>query len=118
MKLKLKQPHPLEWLLEPLETQPGYQRKKMFGCEAAYIDDRIVVVLAAKKEPWNGLLLPTEREHHGALQKIYPELQPHSVLGKWLYLSQSNSHFEEIATAVVQLIRKGNPLIGVERKAK
>lgn len=52
MKLKVRSRHPLEWLLEPLEDEPGYLRKKMFGCEAAYMNGRLTVVLASGGEPW------------------------------------------------------------------
>ena len=110
--------HPLEWLLEPLEAHPGYLRRKMFGCEAAYLNGRLMLVLAAGEEPWNGLLVATGREFHSALQSQWEQLQPHAVLGKWLYLSQSSPAFEEIATAIVEHARRGDTRIGVEPKPK
>lgn len=118
VKLKLKPRHPLEWLLEPLEEHPGYLRKKMFGCESAYINGRLTVVLAAGDEPWNGILVPTNREYHSALQKLHTGLKPHPVLGKWLYLSQSDPNFEEIAIAIIERVLHEDPLIGVEPKPR
>jgi hypothetical protein len=114
----IKQQHPLAWLLEPLENHPDYLRKKMFGCEAAYLRGQLVVALAAGEEPWNGLLVATAREHHKPLQARFPPLRPHPVLGKWLYLSQTDSSFEETATAIIAGILRGDPLIGVEPKPK
>ena len=55
------------------------------------------LVLAAKEEPWNGLLVCTSREFHAALIRDYPALQPHPVLPKWLYLAQACDGFEETA---------------------
>ncbi|MEI6562228.1 MAG: hypothetical protein WCO68_09120 [Verrucomicrobiota bacterium] len=106
--------HPLDWLLEPLEQHPSYLRRQMFGCEAAYLNGRLMLVLAAGEEPWNGLLVATGREFHAALQSQWEQLQPHSVLGKWLYLSQANPAFEEVATAIVEQVRRGDARIGVE----
>ena len=79
---------------------------------------KLVLVLAADKEPWNGLLVCTSRDFHSALMGEYPALQPHPVLGKWLYLSQAHDGFEEIAQDLVQQILKEDPRIGVEPGAR
>jgi hypothetical protein len=110
--------HPLDWLLEPLEGEPGYLRKKMFGAEAVYLNGRLVLAIWAGEEPWNGLLIATSREHHEALQTSWPRLAPHSVLGKWLYISQNDAAFESSASALVRSICKGDPRIGVEPRPK
>jgi hypothetical protein len=110
--------HPLEWLLEPLESQPGYVRRKMFGCEAVYLNELLTLVLADGDEPWNGLLVATSREQHSALQKEWRKLKPHPVLGKWLYISQNDSAFEKTATAIVARVRRGDARIGVEPRPK
>lgn len=105
--------HPLDWLLEPLESHPGYFRRKMFGCEAAYLNGRLMLVLAAGEEPWNGLLIATAREQHPALQAQWNALRPHPVLGKWLYLPQDNDAFDTTAAAIVERVLHGDPRIGV-----
>ncbi|MDD5349515.1 MAG: hypothetical protein PHQ12_04820 [Chthoniobacteraceae bacterium] len=110
--------HPLDWLFEPLEDHPGYLRRKMFGCEAAYLNGRLMLVLAAGEEPWNGLLVATGRESHPALQAQWKALQPHPVLGKWLYLSQNGAAFDTAATAIVEHVRHGDPRIGVDPRPK
>jgi hypothetical protein len=106
--------HPLQWLLEPLEAEPSFVQKHMFGCQAVYMFGKLVLVLAADEEPWNGVLVCTSREFHSALIGEYPGLQSHPVLGKWLYLSQAHDNFEEIAQELVQQIVKQDPRIGVE----
>lgn len=110
--------HPLAWVLEPLEEHPAYLRRKMFGCEAAYLKGRLTLVLAAGEEPWNGLLVATGREFHEALRAEWAQLKPHPVLGKWLYLSQSDARFETVAAAIVKCIRAGDPRIGVDPRPR
>lgn len=110
--------HPLGWLFEPLEDNPGFVRKKLFGCEAAYLNGRLMLVLAAGEEPWNGILVPTAKENHAALQAQWKGLKAHTVLGKWLYLSQKHAAFEQVATAIVEQIRMRTPLIGVDPKPR
>jgi hypothetical protein len=106
--------HPLQWILEPIETEPSFFRKPMFGCQAAYLFGKLVLVLAAKEEPWNGLLVCTSREFHSALIEEYPGLQPHPVLSKWLYLAQDSDGFEETARKLALQALKNDPRIGVE----
>lgn len=117
-KIKNEKHHSLAWLLESIENQPSYLRKKMFGSEAVYLNGRLVLVLAVGEEPWNGILLPTERKFHPALQREWAPLKSHPVLGKWLYLPQSESDFEEIASDILTHIRRADERIGVEPKPR
>jgi hypothetical protein len=114
MKSKATRRHPLQWILEPMEAEPSFFQKHMFGCQAAYLYGRLVLVLADKEEPWNGLLVCTSREYHSALVTEYPGLQPHPVLPKWLYLTQSSTEFEETAQQLVLKTLKNDRRIGVE----
>jgi hypothetical protein len=114
MKSKVKRKHPFQWILEPVEAEPSFFQKHMFGCQAAYLFGRLVLVLAAKQEPWNGLLVCTSREFHSALIGEYPSLQPHPVLPKWLYLGQSCDGFEETARQLALAALNSDPRIGVE----
>lgn len=108
-----KPPHPLLWLVEPLQDDPSYLDKAMFGCRAVHFDGRLVLALAAKAEPWRGVLVPTEREHHASLRAEFPVLAPHPVLPKWLYLPENAATFEAEAQRLVALIRRLDPRIGV-----
>jgi hypothetical protein len=117
MKSKVARQHPLQWILEPLKVEPSFFQKQMFGCQAAYLFGRLVLVLAASEEPWNGLLVCTSREFHSELIREYPDMQPHPVLGKWLYLPQLSDGFEETAQKLVLQVVKNDQRIGVEPAA-
>jgi hypothetical protein len=114
MTSKITRRHPLQWLLEPLEGEPSFFQKAMFGCQAVYMHGKLVACLAADEEPWNGLLVCTSREFHPALIGEFPALKPHPVLGKWLYLPQAHESFEGVAQQLVQQILQEDARIGVE----
>lgn len=105
--------HRHAWLWEPLETEPGFVLRSMFGAKAVYLDGRIVLCFSTGEEPWCGLLVPTDPTRHDALRAEFPALAVHSVLGKWLYLPESSDTFERTASAIVQLVRRRDPRIGV-----
>ena len=91
----------------------------MFGCRGCYLFGRLVLVLASRgREPWTGLLLPTEKKHHASLRREHHGLVTHPILKKWLYLPESNDEFEERASALVESILTNDSRIGVEPKAK
>ena len=97
MKARIKPKNPLLWVFEPLEDDPRFVLRKLFSFDAAYLDGRLYLAVSGGKEPWNGLLVCTSREHHAAIRSQYPQLVSHQVLGKWLYLSQSHPEFESLA---------------------
>ena len=76
---KVKKKNPLLWLFEPFENDPGFYGKRLFGFDAAYLDDRLYVAVKEGKEPWAGLLVCTSHEHHAALRAEFPQLTPHQV---------------------------------------
>jgi hypothetical protein len=104
---------PYEGLLEPVAQRRVLGRRRMFGCWAYYAEDRLVWVSAAGREPWDGVLVPTEREHQGALRRALPALRVHPVLRKWLYLSARHPDFEAVADRLAGLIVAGDARIGV-----
>lgn len=117
-QFKIKERNPLLYLFEPLERRGDYEHKRMFGCEAAYLDGKLSVILADGEEPWNGLMLATDRAHHASLQTQFKELVSHPILGKWLYLSTQDPEFESLAPTLVAIAQKGDPRIGVQPKPK
>ncbi len=108
----------LQWLAEPLLDEPSLIKKPMFGALAYYLRGRLVLVLSARKPPWSGVLLPTEKENHKKLMDEFPALGPHPILGKWLYLPISDKDFEGVAQDIVTAIVEGDTRIGVEPKPK
>lgn len=108
----------LLWVFDPFEDDSGFMRKRLFGFEAAYVDGLLCLAVGNGEEPWNGLLVCTSRDRHAGLVGELPELAPHPVLGKWLYLSQKHEDFEAIAGAVVKLVSMRDSRVGVEPGAR
>ncbi|MFC1769788.1 hypothetical protein ACFLZI_01870 [Nitrospirota bacterium] len=108
----------LMWLAEPLEELQGYMVKAMFGAKGCYAHGMLVLVLSDRDEPWNGVLVPTEREFHASLIIDIPALRQHPVLGKWLYVPENDDDFESAVSDVVELIVAVDPRIGVEPKPR
>jgi len=109
-----RKPNELRWLLEPIEAERSYLEKPMFGCLAAYLHGRLMLVLADGDEPWSGVMIATSWESHQSLIEDFPALSPHPVLGKWLYLSQRHEDFESVIQDLVELVRTGDERFGVE----
>ncbi len=110
--------HPHAWLWEPLESDPTFVVRSMFGAKAVYLDGKIVLCFCATAEPWLGVLVATDQPRHAALLAEFPELVPHPILPKWLYLAESVSSFERIATRIVALARRRDPRLGVVPKPR
>ena len=111
---KKKKANSLLWLFEPLEDDPRYLCKRFFSFEAAYLDGRLCLAVVDRGEPWNGMMACTSREHHASLRVEFRALEPHPVLGKWLYVSQLHPEFEAVATELVAAARKRDPRLGIE----
>ncbi|MNL72857.1 hypothetical protein D3C87_1982360 [compost metagenome] len=60
----------------------------------------------------------TSQDRHAALLVDIPALLPHPVLGKWLYLPQSDDSFESIAATLADLAVARDPRMGVAPKPK
>ena len=110
--------HRHAWLWEPLESDPTFVLRAMFGTKAVYLGGKLMLCFCAREEPWRGVLVATEREHHAALLGEFPALAPHSILPKWLYLPETADIFERTATRLVRLARQRDPRIGVTPKPK
>jgi hypothetical protein len=115
---KTRRVHPYQWLWEPLESDPTFLLRPMFGGKAAYLDGRLTLYFSAKKEPWRGVLVCTDRVHHASLLADHPELAPHSILPKWLYLPESADRFESVAERLVLLAKHRDPRLGVSPQPK
>lgn len=113
LPIRVRQPHRYEWLWEPLFDEAAFVLRSMFGTRAVYLDGKLMLCFSAGEEPWRGVLVCTAREHHAALRAEFPELVPHSILPKWLYLPESADHFETVAARLVSLARRRDPRLGV-----
>ncbi len=116
--VSLRKPHRHEWLWEPLAGEATFVLRSMFGAKAVYLDGKICLCFTAGEEPWRGVLVCTAREHQPALQAEFPELTPHPILPKWLYLPEAADRFETVATKLVQLVRQRDSRLGVVPKPR
>lgn len=105
--------HRHAWLWEPLEPDPTFVLRAMFGTRAAYLDGKLLFCFAAKAEPWRGVLVCTDRDRQPSLLAEFPALAPHPILPKWLYLPETANAFEPVAARLVALARRRDPRIGV-----
>ena len=110
--------HPYQWLWEPLHRDPTFVLRPMFGGKSAYLDGKLVLYFAAKADPWRGVLVCTERAHHASLLAEFPELSPHPVLPKWLYLPETADKFEPTGVRLVALALRRDPRLGVAPQAR
>lgn len=110
--------HPYAWLWEPLEDDPTFLLRPMFGGKSAYLDGRLMLYFTAGEEPWRGVLVCTERAHHASLLAEFSVLSPHPILPKWLYLPETADRFEPTAERLVALARRRDARLGVDPKPK
>src|SRR5206468_1675163 len=59
--------HRFRALIDPLTAEASFVARPMFGCVGCYMNGRLVLVLADRSEPWQGLLVPTEKSLHRSL---------------------------------------------------
>ncbi|MGC3988921.1 MAG: hypothetical protein QM796_04395 [Chthoniobacteraceae bacterium] len=119
INVRVEVSHPLAWLWEPLETEASFLLRPMFGSKAVYLEGRILFCFVTRdEEPWCGVLVCTDREHHESLRAEFATLTPHPVLPKWLYLSESVATFERDATRLVKLAQQRDPRLGVLPKPR
>jgi len=90
----------------------------MFGCQTCYLHGRLVLALASREEPWNGLLIPTDHQFHAAIRGDFKTVKQHPVLKKWLYLPEASEDFESEASDIVEVIRMNDQRFGVEPKER
>ena len=115
---KKRKDHRLLWLVESIMDEPSYIERSMFGCLAIYLHGRMVLLLSEGEEPWNGLLIPTDHEHHKSIVNEFNYIVQHPVLKKWLYLPENTEDFESAASEIIHAIEINDPRFGVEPKER
>jgi len=106
-----------EWIFEPLARRPGFRTRRMFGGLAANVHGRLMMVLVEPTKSgrwqWHGVLVATSHEHHEAIRRQFPELEPHDVLSKWLYLDSRHDEFERVMEEVGRAMAGNDVRFGV-----
>lgn len=106
-----------EWLLEPLAGRPGFRTRRMFGGLAVYLLGRLLMVLVEPTKTgrwkWHGVLIATSHERHEAILRQFPNLAPHDVLSKWLYLDSRDDEFEVVMEEIVRSMARNDARFGI-----
>jgi hypothetical protein len=100
--------------ITPLFAEASLIVKPWFGCVACYVHGRLMLVLADRRPPWHGVLVPTTVTCQPALRAEMPVLGVHPVLRKWLVLREDADAFETVAERLVELVAADDPRVGVE----
>lgn len=105
------------WMLESFEGQRSFFTKRMFGGLAAYLHGRQMLLLVEPTRTgrwkWHGVLVCTSQTHHPAILAEFPELAPHDVLKKWLYIDSRHDEFEPVMERVVLAMARDDPRFGI-----
>jgi hypothetical protein len=110
--------HRFGWVAEPMVEEASFVLRPMFGSLGCYLHGRLMLILADRRPPWCGLLVPTAREVQASLRAEMPALQVHSILGKWLHLPESAEDFDAVAETLVRLALLNDARLGVEPRPK
>ena len=108
---------PFEFVLDHL-YQASPVIKRMFGCVAVYINERMVLVLRQREDhpEDNGVWLVTEKAHHFSLKQEFSSLRTIKLFGaevsSWQLLAADQDDFEELVIKACDLILMGDHRIG------
>jgi hypothetical protein len=114
---------PYEFVLDALAQIP-IETRRMFGCLAVYVGNKIVLMLREKQKQRedNGLWLATTEEHHKSLRREFPSMRSIQLFGKemtgWQVLPADAADFEEAAIRACELIIARDPRIGKVPKSR
>lgn len=106
-----------EWIFQAFERHPTFFTKRMFGGLAAYLFGRQMMLLVEPTKSgrwqWHGVLVCTDYEHHRAIMDEFPQLAPHDVLKKWLYIDTRHEEFERTMERVAEAMARNHPRFGI-----
>jgi hypothetical protein len=111
-----------EWIVQTFEDHPSFFTKRMFGGLAVYLFGRQMMVLVEPTKTgrwqWHGVLLCTDHAHHRAIIAEFPQLAPHDVLKKWLYIDSQHADFEPALERVAKAIARDDPRFGIHPRTR
>jgi hypothetical protein len=111
-----------EWILEPFEGHPSFFTKRMFGGLAVYLFGRQMIVLVeptmTRRWMWHGVLICTEHAKQPAILEEFPQLAPHEVLKKWLFIESCHEDFETTIERVAQAIARDDQRFGIQPRLR
>jgi len=105
-----------EWILQAFENRPSFLTKRMFGGLAAYLFGRQMLVLVEPTRTgrwkWHGVLICTEHAQQAAIMEEFPQLAPHDILKKWLYIDSHHEDFDLTMERVAEAIARDDARFG------
>ncbi|HEX5229094.1 MAG TPA: hypothetical protein VFW44_15360 [Bryobacteraceae bacterium] len=106
-----------EWIFEAFEDQASFFTKRMFGGLAAYLFGRQMMLLVEPTKTgrwqWHGVLVCTEYAHQPAIVAEFPQLEPHEILKKWLYIDTRHQEFERTMERVARAVARNDHRFGI-----
>jgi hypothetical protein len=106
-----------EWIFKAFENHPTFFSKRMFGGLAAYLFGRQMLVLVEPTKTgrwkWHGVLICTEHAHQSVIIEEFPQLAPHDILKKWLYIDSRREDFDQTMERVAEAIARDDPRFGI-----
>jgi hypothetical protein len=111
-----------EWIFEVLQEHPSFFTKRMFGGLAAYMFGRLMMLLVeptmSGRWKWHGVLICTQFAHQAAIVEEFPQLAPHTVLRKWLYIDTRHDDFEATMEQVARAMARDDQRFGVRPQSE
>ena len=111
-----------EWIFHVFEDHPSFFTKRMFGGLAVYLFSRQMMVLVEPTRTgrwkWHGVLICTEYAHQPAILEEFPQLSPHEILKKWLYLDSRHQDFEPTMEGVTKAIARNDHRFGIHPRPR
>ena len=111
-----------EWIFEEFEEEASFFTKRMFGGLAAYLFGRQMMLLVEPTKSgrwlWHGVLICTDFAHHAAIIEEFPQLAPHQVLKKWLYIDSAHEDFEPTMERVAKAMAGNDSRFGIDPEVR
>jgi hypothetical protein len=111
-----------EWIFEVFEERARFFTKRMFGGLAVYLFGRMMMVLVEPTKTgrwkWHGVLICTEHAQQPSILEEFPQLAPHDILKKWLYIDSCHEDFEQTMEGVAKAIARDDQRFGIQPHPK
>lgn len=111
-----------EWIFQVFADQPSFFTKRMFGGLAAYLFGRQMMLLVEPTKSgrwnWHGVLVCTDYAHQPAIIEEFPQLAPHDVLRKWLYIDTRHEEFEPTMERLANAMARNDRRFGIRPRVQ
>jgi hypothetical protein len=111
-----------EWIIQAFEDHQTFFTRRMFGGLAVYLFGRMMMVLVEPTRTgrwkWHGVLICTEHAEQPAIIAEFPELAPHDILKKWLYIDSRHEAFEPTMERVAKAIERDDQRFGIRPRPR